>query len=179
MPDNLFDVLPFKDCDLKDTEVDKPYIVMTYLPDGTYHKLKRSCEKAGVNLVTKPGAKLKDILCSQNKTKHDPIHKPGVYQLTCPCSPNAKYIGQTIRPIATRGKEHERAATTGNWQHSGICQHKQNCSENVDWKPKVIASMTNKNKKNERLIGMLEKHARFAATTAGLAWASTKTLEPT
>ena len=120
---------------------------MTYLPNGTYHRMKRACNKAGINLVTKPGPKLKDVLCSANKTRHDPLTKPGVYRLQCSCSPNSTYIGQTIRPISTRGKEHERAATKGNWHHSGITQHKELCDQSVDWKPSVIKNMTNKNKK--------------------------------
>ena len=108
--------------------------------------LKRACNKAGINLVTKPGNKLKDVLCSGNKTRHDPNNKPGVYKIHCPCSPSAIYIGQTIRPINIRGKEHERAANTGNWNHSGISQHKQGCPELVNWELEVITTMTNKNK---------------------------------
>ena len=119
---------------------------MTYLPDGTYHRMKRACDKAGINLVTKPGSKLRDVLCSNNKSRHDPLSKPGIYRLQCPCSPDSTYIGQTIRPIATRGKEHERATIKGNWHHSGITQHKELCNQTVNWKPKVIKNMTNKNK---------------------------------
>ena len=122
-------------------------MLLTYLPEGTYHKIKWACSNAGINLVTRPGTKLKDVLCAPNKTRHDPITKPGVYRLRCPCSPKAQYIGQTIRPITTRGKEHEKAANTGNWHHSGICQHKQACPEPVNWEPEVIASLTNKNKR--------------------------------
>ena len=106
----------------------------------------QGCEKAGINLVTKPGRKLKDILCAPNKTRHDPKDKPGIYRLRCKCSPKAQYVGQTIRPINVRGKEHKRAATTGNWNHSGICQHKQHCPLAMDWEPEVIVNMTNKNK---------------------------------
>ena len=144
---NLFNVLPFRDTDLSEEEEFKPYIVMTYLPDGTYHQMKRACDKAGVTLITKPGAKLKNILCSANTTRHEPREKPGVYELQCPCSPNAVYVGQTIRPIATRAKEHERAAATGKWHHSGISQHKEKCNETVDWEPKVKVNMSDKKKK--------------------------------
>ena len=146
-PTNLFDVLPFHGIDLSEEDEFKPFIVMPYLPDGKYHQMKRACDKAGVSLITKPGPKLKDVLCSTNKTRHDPAHKPGVYELRCPCSPNAVYVGQTIRPIATRAKEHERAAATGNWHHSGITQHKEHCNETVDYTPTVITNMSNKNKK--------------------------------
>ena len=36
------------------------------------------------------GTKLKDLLCSANSTKHDPVLKPGVYEFQCPCSDKAK-----------------------------------------------------------------------------------------
>ena len=110
--------------------------------------MKRACAKAGVNLVTKSGTKLKDILCSSNKTSQAPICKPGVYEFQCPCSENAKYVGQTTRSILQRGKEHGRAVEKGNWTHSGISAHKENCAEDIDWSsPTVITTMSNKSKK--------------------------------
>ena len=146
IPENLFEVLPFSDTDLSENEY-KPYVEMTYLPDSVYHQMRRACDKAGVKLITKPGTKLKDMLCSANKTRHDPSHKPGEYKLSCPCSPNATYIGQTIWTIQMRGKEHRTATEKGNWSHSGICQHKENCHSNVNWEPEVIVNMSNKNKR--------------------------------
>ena len=47
---------------------------MPYLPDGIYHKMRRNCEKAGVKLITKPGTKLRNILCTHNKTHHKKIN---------------------------------------------------------------------------------------------------------
>ena len=146
MPENLFDVLPFADSDLSEEEP-KPYIVMTYLPKGVYHQMKRACKKAGVQLITRPGTKLKDLYCVPNRTHHEPFKKPGIYKLQCSCSNASTYVGQTIRPIAIRGKEHQQAAQKGNWAHSGIAQHKEHCNADVDWKPEVIKNMSNKNKK--------------------------------
>ena len=113
-----------------------------------YKRLKRAFSKAGVNMVTRSGTKLKDLLCSANTTKHDPVKKPGIYEIQCPCSEKSKYVGQTARSIITRGKEHGSAANRGNWSHSGISAHKEFCKEEIDWTtPKVIATKTNKNKK--------------------------------
>ena len=145
-PTNLFDVLPFKETDLTEEER-KPYVVMTYLPDGLYHQMRRACNKAGVQLITKPGTKLKDLLCAPNRTHHEPSKKPGVYKLKCPCSEKSTYVGQTIRTVSTRGSEHRRATEKGNWSHSGIAQHKEHCNETVDWEPEVIKTMSNKNKR--------------------------------
>ena len=146
IPDNLFDILPFRDTNISEDEY-KPYIVTTYLPDGIHHQLKRACDKAGVSLVSKPGVKLKDILCGPNRTRHDKLDKPGVYELTCPCDPKAKYVGQTIRPISTRISEHKKAAEKGNFQHSGIVQHRESCTVPMDWEPRVITNMLDKSKR--------------------------------
>ena len=145
-PENLFDVLPFKEINISEDEGYKPFIVTTYLPDGIHYQLKRACDKAGVNLVSKPGVKLKDLLCAPNRTRHNKTEKPGVYEITCPCDPNAKYVGQTVRPISTRAKEHERATQKGQWHHSGIAQHRENCNEPINWEPRVITNMVDKNK---------------------------------
>ena len=127
-------------------EEKKPYVVMPYLPDGTYHQMRRACAKAGLQLITKPGTKLKDLPCAPNKTHHDLSLKRGVYKISCPCSDKSTYVGQTIRPVASRGNEHRKAAEWGNWQHSGIAQHKEKCNATVNWEPTVIKNYTNKNK---------------------------------
>jgi len=147
-PDNLFDVLPFKGVAIADEAEFRPYVCIPYLPGPTYHRLKRAYTKAGVNLVSKSGTKLKDLLCSANNTKHSPTKKPSVYQFQCQCSDKAIYVGQTSRSIVTRGKEHGRASLKGNWSHSGISAHKEHCKTAVDWeKPTVIVNKSNKNKK--------------------------------
>ena len=73
--ENLFNVLPFRDVDDSAPEERKPYVVMTYLPDGIYHQMNRACKKAGVQLIIKPGTKLKDLLCAPNCTHHDASKK--------------------------------------------------------------------------------------------------------
>ena len=134
------------------TRTNKPFICVPYIPGPTNFKMKRACAKAGVNLVTKSGTKLKDILCSSNKTSQAPEGKPGVYEFQCPCSENARYVGQTTRSILQRGKEHGRAVEKGNWTHSGISAHKENCAEEIDWSsPTVITTMSNKSKKKTDL----------------------------
>ena len=140
-------MLPFSGIDLNEEEY-KPYACVTYIPGPVHYQLKRACNKAGVNLVSKSGTKLKDLLCAANKTRHEPSHKPGIYEFQCPCSNNAKYVGQTTRSILTRGKEHGKASLNGNWSHSGISAHKEHCKADIDWSvPTIIATKSNKNKK--------------------------------
>ena len=48
---------------------------------------------------------------------------------------------------ASQRKKNPIKGENGNWAHSGISQHKQTCPAPVDWKPEVITTMTNKNKR--------------------------------
>ena len=146
IPDNLFDVLPFKDQDFQDEEY-KPFARIPFIPGGISYRLKRSLTKAGVNTCFTSGTKLKDILCSKNKSKIDPEKKPGIYKYICPKCGKV-YIGQTRRCCETRWREHQRAIEKQNWSHSGISQHYQSCDEPFDISNfQVIKTMTGKNKR--------------------------------
>ena len=117
IPENLFDVLPFKN--------DKPFARIPFIPVGISYRIKRSLTKAGVNTCFTSGSKLKDMLCSKNKTKIDSAKKPGIYKHVCPKCKKV-YIGETRRCCETRWREHQCAIVKGNWSHSGISQHYQN-----------------------------------------------------
>ena len=112
----LFDVLPFINENLAQEEEDRPYACVNYIP-GIAPQLKRAFTKAGVNVTFTSAAKLKDILCSQNKT-HAPkekkreytnTHAPALIKL---CTLYIR-IGQTHRSCEIRWKEHERAMNNG------------------------------------------------------------------
>ena len=148
IPDNLFDVLPFKECDLSEKTESQPYARIPFLPNNTFHQIRRSLKKAGINTCATSGQKLNSILTGKNKTRPPQTSKKGVYLLSCPCNDKCKYVGQTIRAIGNRCQEHKKAVEKGNWPHSGISQHKELCKEEVDWEnPKILATMANKNKK--------------------------------
>ena len=70
-------------------------------------------------------------LCTRNKTKPHPHNKKGIFKYTCPCSEKATYIGQTARAYNLRWDEHRKAVQNEQWQHSGISQHHQQCTNPV------------------------------------------------
>ena len=131
---NQSEVLPFAGIDISPKEERKSYVVIPYLLNGTYHESKKFCDKASINLVTvsKRGHRLKNVFCCSNKTLHDPKVMPDVYLMKCEVCINAIYIGQTIQPINVCTIEHERAANSGKWSHSGICQRKQTCTKQTN-----------------------------------------------
>ena len=149
IPDNLFDVLPFIGIDLSDQDEFKPYCRIPYIPGGTFHEIRRALNEAGVNTCATAGQKLGQVLCGKNKTHPDQKQKKGIYQLTCTCNNKNTYVGQTIRSIGKRCLEHKKASEKGNFQHSGISQHKETCSEPVEWEsPTVLKTMSGKNKRS-------------------------------
>ena len=78
------------------------------------------------------------------------MDKKGVYLLSCSCSQDAKYVGQTRVSFRTRMGQHE-ADTTSNKsdEHiSGISKHARHCTAgSIDWyDPKIITTFTDKKK---------------------------------
>ena len=149
----LFDVLPFMN-ENPTQEEDQPYACINYIP-GIAPQLKRAFTKAGANVTFTSAAKLKDILCSQNKTHAPKEKKKGIYKYTCTCSDKAVYIGQTHRSCEIRWKEHERAINNAQWHHSGITQRYEHCTNtfnkdnftvihNMQDKKKVALPITSK-----------------------------------
>ena len=148
IPENLFEVLPFHYTDISNEEEYKPFARIPFLPGNIFHQIKRSLSKAGINTCPTSGQKLLNVLCGKNKTRPPQEEKKGVYRLNCPCNDKAIYVGQTIRSIKSRCKEHKTAAEKENWQHSGISQHKEQCDQPVDWEnPVVLKTMSGKSKK--------------------------------
>ena len=110
MPENLFDVLPFRDCDLADDTEKKPYARIPYMPGPVFHQIKRTLKKYGITTCATSGRKLGSVLCAKNKTRPPPTHLKGIYLLKCTCNEKAIYVGQTIRSICQRCQEHKKAA---------------------------------------------------------------------
>jgi hypothetical protein len=62
--------------------------------------------RAGIKIAYTTKNTIRNLL-SQPRRKSNPYESNGVYQLTCGYC-GKQYVGQTIRPIHTRYKEHKR-----------------------------------------------------------------------
>ena len=142
--DNLFAFLPFQPEPIEDNIRLRPYATLPFIP-GVSHSLKRAFSKAGCNLFHKSGHTLQNILCSKNKSRPPPCKCKGIYKFHCPCNDKAVYVGETRRSIDLRAAEHKKAAENGRWSHSGLTQHKEQCSEPIDWTPEVLSRVSDKN----------------------------------
>ena len=114
-------------------------------------QLKRIFLSNDVDYHSKPGPKLGNILCSGNKTRPNPLDLKGIYQQTCSCNPNAKYIGQTRTTFRTRMSQHANDVTSNKTDEtiSGISKHARHCNNGtINWtEPKIITTYNDKNKK--------------------------------
>jgi hypothetical protein len=123
-----------------------PYATIPFIP-GNSNQLKHALNKAGCNTFFHSGQKLQGILCRKNKTRPDSLKMKGVYKFDCQCDKNAIYILETACSFKTCAKEHQRAAETRKWTHSGITQHKQDCDLPIDWSnPEILARFSGKDK---------------------------------
>ena len=107
-------------------------------------------------------------MSGKNKAPIDPQLKKGVYALSCPCSDNAIYVGQTSRNIQTHMQEHRNAFEKKNWTHSGIVAHKEHCPFPVDWdNPTVLDVMSNKNRQALKYGLRLRESLHIAKMNSG------------
>ena len=83
--------------------------------------MKKLTKDFHLNFVWKQNS-IKNIILPKLKPKTDPTLKSSlVYHLKCDCE-KADYIGETVRPLTTRVKEHARASCG-----SEVFNHIKNC----------------------------------------------------
>jgi hypothetical protein len=121
-------------------------VSLPYVP-GISHALRRQVLKTGLKVVFRSGPKLRNLLCSKNKSSQPT--RQAVYHISCDCnpSPSNAYIGQTRRKVATRMKEHQAYIRNRHFSKSGIAEHQRFCDGQVNFdKPKILATVTGKNR---------------------------------
>jgi hypothetical protein len=107
------------------------------------------------HLFFKSGPKLGNLLCKNNKTRSAKIdQKEFIRKLSCSCSPNASYVGETHVSIRTRMKQHRDVVHSYNPDSpnavnvSGITKHAHQCtSGTVNWtEPEILSTFQGKEK---------------------------------
>ena len=82
------------------------------------------------------------------------MEQKGIYKISCSCSPNAAYVGETHVCFKTRMKQHRDGVASYDPARpnaanvSGITKHYSECaSGTVDWEqPEILATFQEKNK---------------------------------
>ena len=107
-------------------------IKLPWIP-GLSPKLRKVYRKAGVRTVFKSGPNLKTILTSQNKSKLPRNSYPGVYKIECSEPTHKPYIGETKMQVRNRKEQHRDYIKKGQWENSGLAQHKRTCCGTILW----------------------------------------------
>ena len=102
-------------------EEHRPPLVMLPYIEGVSEDVKRVCRKFGMKVVFRSGQSLRSML---TKVK-DPltIEKQAKVVYRVPCSCGEAYIGETVRRLETRVKEHRDACQKGALEKSALAEH--------------------------------------------------------
>ena len=102
-------------------EEHRPPLVMLPYTEGVSEDVGRVCGKFDMKVVFRSGHSLRSML---TKVK-DPlmIEKQAKMVYCIPCSCGEAYIGETVRRLETRVKEHRDACQKGALEKSALAEH--------------------------------------------------------
>ena len=108
-----------QDVDVEETDR-TPLVVLPYVA-GVSEDIRRVCSRFGIRAVFKSGQNLRLMLTKVKDTL--PLEKRSrvVYQIPCSCG--QVYIGETIRRLETRMREHQDACERGTLEKSAVAEH--------------------------------------------------------
>jgi hypothetical protein len=71
----------------------------------------------------------------------------GVYKLTCSCSNDAVYVGETRVKVSSRLQQQKVAGEKGDAEHFGVSNHMTTCPGPIKWDDvEVLATFQHRNK---------------------------------
>ena len=97
-----------RDSNSKTSKEKEQYLGRVSMPytKGLSERLTRELKKHNIEVVHKPTATLKNILCSKAKDRLDPMDKPGaIYHIECKAH-NVDYVGETGKQAKERMYQH-------------------------------------------------------------------------
>ena len=112
-------------------EEHRPPLVMLPYTEGVSEDVGRVCRKFGMKVVFRSGHSLRSML---TKVK-DPLmmEKQAKVVYCIPCSCGEAYIGETVRRLETRVKEHRDACQKGALKKSALAEHASKNHHPIKW----------------------------------------------
>ena len=106
-------------------------LVMPPYTEGVSEDVRRVCMKFGVKVIFRSGHSLRSML---TKVK-DPLlmEKQAKVVYRIPCSCGEVYIGETVRRLETRVKEHRDACQKGALEKSALAEHAWKNHHPIKW----------------------------------------------
>ena len=99
----------------------RPPLVMLPYTEGVSEDIRRVCRKFGLKVVFRSGLSLCSMLTRVKDTLGMEKRSKVVYQIPCSCG--KKYIGETVRRLETRMKEHQDACQKGALEKLALGEH--------------------------------------------------------
>ena len=120
-----------------DKEAKKKTIVIPYVK-GLSEDVRRICGRYDVRVAFKSGQSLRNSLTRVKDTLHQGMQSKVVYHIPCSCG--KVYIGETIRRLETRVKEHEEACKKGELDKSALAEHAWTNQHPIKWNEATVVA---------------------------------------
>ena len=125
-------------------EEDRPPLVMLPYVAGVSEDIRRVCRKFDMRVVFKSGRTLRTMLTKVKDTLPTEKHSRVVYRVPCSCG--QVYIGETVRRLETRMKEHQDACRRGMVERSAIAEHAWENQHPIKWEETEIVDQARRPK---------------------------------
>ena len=124
---------------------DKPPLVVLPYVSGASEDIRHVCGWYNLRVVFRLGRTLRSMLIRVKDTLPLGKHSNVVYQILCGgCS--KVYIGETIRRLETRLKEHQEVPITGMTEKSAVAEHAWNNRHSINWEEMSIIDQARRHK---------------------------------
>ena len=124
---------------------DRPPLVVLPYVSGVSEDIRRVCRRYNLRVVFRSGWTLRPMLIRMKDTLPLEKHPNVVYRI--PCSGCSKvYIGETIRRLDTRLKEHQEALRRGMTEKSAVALHAWDNQHSTNWKEASIIDWARRHK---------------------------------
>ena len=139
---------------------EKPPLVMIPYVAGVSEDIRRTCRKFNIKVIFKSGRTLRSMLTKVKDALPPEKQSRVVYRIPCSCG--KVYIGETIRRLETRTKEHQDACRKGMTEKSAIAEHAWENHHPINWEE---TSVVDRARRHGEL--MLKEALHIQMTPAG------------
>ena len=112
--------------------------------EGVSEDIRRVCRKFGLKVVFRSGLSIRSMLTRVKDTLGMEKRSKVVYQIPCSCG--KKYIGETVRRLETRMKEHRDACQKGALEKSALAEHAWQNHHPIKWEEATVIDQARTNK---------------------------------
>ena len=123
-----------QDVDMEGTDR-TPLVVLPYVA-GVSEDIRRVCSRFGIRAVFKSGQTLRLMLTKVKDTLLLGKRLRVVYEIPCGCG--QVYIGETIRRLETRMREHQDACERGTFEKSAVAEHAWKRHHPIKWEDTTV-----------------------------------------